>query len=75
MTKKRGQPPKPPYEQRTRQMTIRHTQAERELIEQAYKLSESQRTLATWVASVTVSEAEKIIELHKKNKKRSGQTR
>ena len=66
MTKKRGQPPKPPEDQRTKRMMIRHTEAERALLEEAYRLSGSERTLATWVSSVTVEEAEKIIKSHKK---------
>ena len=66
MAKKRGQPPKPPEEQRTKRMMIRHTEAERALLEEAYRLSGSERTLATWVSSVTVEEAEKIIKSHKK---------
>ncbi len=66
MSPKRGQPPKPPENQRTKKMTIRHTEAERALLEEAHRLSGSKRTLATWVSSVTVDEAEKIIESHKK---------
>ena len=66
MTPKRGQPPKPPEEQRTKRMMIRHTEAERALLEEAHKLSGSKRTLATWVATITIEEAERIIKQHKK---------
>lgn len=66
MVPKRGQPPKPPEERREAQMKIRHTEAERALLEKAHQLSGSPRTLARWVASVTVEEAQRIVNEHEK---------
>ncbi len=64
MAKKRGQPPKPPEQRREIQMKILHTEAERALLEKAYQLSGSPRTLARWVASVTIEEAQRIVNEH-----------
>lgn len=65
MTPKRGQPPKPPEEQRNDKISLRFTKAERTILEEAYRLSGSPNTLARWLASTTLEEAERIITEHR----------
>lgn len=66
MTPKRGQPPKPPEKQRTERIVTRYTKDEMELLDEAYRLSESQRPFSRWLADFTVEEIRKMIESHKK---------
>ena len=61
MTPKRGQPPKPPEEHRTKQKTLMYNAAELAKLEEAYRLSESPRTFSRWLANITLEEAERII--------------
>ncbi len=66
MTPKRGQPPKPPDKQRTQKTLLSHTEAEKEILKKAHRLSGSTRTLSRWLAELTMEEAERIIASHKK---------
>lgn len=66
MTPKRGQPPKPPEEQRKNKASIRYNDVEMKLLEDAYALSDSPKTLSRWLAEITLEEAQKIIDSHKR---------
>lgn len=65
MSPKRGQPPKPPEEQRTESVSYRYTKGEKALLQEAWELSGSSKTLSRWFAEITLEEAKKIITEHK----------
>ncbi len=66
MTPKRGQPPKPLEEQRTESVSYRYTKEEKALLQEAWELSGSPKTLSRWFAEITLEEAKRIVNDSKK---------
>ncbi len=66
MVPKRGQPPKPPEEKRDVVKRVLYTRDEIEILEAAFALSGKQRSFSRWLATITMEEARRIIESHKK---------
>jgi len=66
MTNRRGQPPKPLEQHKNEKQSLRYTKDEMELLREAYRLAGSPRTLARWLAEMTLEEARKIVASHKK---------
>jgi len=66
MNPKRGQPPKPLEKQRKNRQVVRYSDIEMTLLHEAYALSESKRPFLRWLANVTLEEARKIVDSHRK---------
>ena len=62
MNPKRGQPPKPPEDLRTRKKLLSYSDSELAVIKTAYEVAGSPNTLSRWLATVTLEEARRIIE-------------
>lgn len=66
MTPKRGQPPKSPEDRKDSQIGLRVTEQERSLLENAYHLSGTAETFSRWMIGISLEEAQKIVDSHRK---------